>query len=60
MMAVGVVALAAGMMYVSWVLLRAVPHLVRGVVSLFSWIAGFALGTYLFWKIIEGISIQKI
>jgi flagellar basal body-associated protein FliL len=59
LLAIGVVALSAGVMYTAWVVLGGVPRLTRGLVSLLSWIAGFSGGTYLFWKTIERISVVK-
>gem|GEM_PF-6926378 len=54
-----VVVLSGGTMYAVWILTAPLANILRGVVSLFVWIASFAFGSVVFWSLTDRMASRK-
>lgn len=56
----GIFLVSALIMYGAWLALGELAPLTRGIISLFFWIFAFSGSTYLFWKVIERMTVMEV
>ncbi len=56
---VGIFMVSSLVMYLVWIRFEELSDIARGVVSLFSFIFAFSGTTFLFWKMVERLSVVE-